>query len=133
MLAVDLPQQGRGEQGSGELPGLAGGCRRAPGTVGLPPLVGEPMARRAGSYLQEGLLKAAQPVALSQRTGAPSPARRNGSSSSSHAAPSSFSSSCSSSTLPLAPRAIAARSLFSGMRMSPLAPVVAAKSPRLGV
>ena len=37
-----------------------------------------------------------QPVALSQRTGAPSPARRNGSSSASHGSPSSSASSASS-------------------------------------
>src|SRR5690349_573136 len=80
-----------------------------------------------------GLAESGQPVAFSQRTGAPSPARRNGSSSLSQAPPSSRSSSFSRTAVPLAPRVSAARSLFSGTRMSPLALVVAENSPRLGV
>jgi DNA-binding SARP family transcriptional activator/tetratricopeptide (TPR) repeat protein len=74
-----------------------------------------------------------QPVALSHLTGAPSPARRNGSSSWSQAVPSSFSSSLSRTDVPVALIAMTARSLPSGTRMSPLALVTAEKMPRFGV
>ena len=77
----------------------------------------------------------AQPVALSQRTGAPSAARRNGSSSLSQAVPRSLPSS-SSSDPPSAPREASIMtdlSRSSETMMSPLAPVTALKRPRSGV
>src|SRR5262249_61409877 len=93
-----------------------------------------------------------QPVACSQRTGAPSAAHRNGSSSQSQGSPSSRDSSsfsappasrASAAPPPWASRAmldgaaaatvIACRSLLSGTRMSPLAMVTAENTPSAGV
>jgi IMP dehydrogenase len=73
------------------------------------------------------------PVALSQRTGAPSAARRNGSSSLSHAVPSSLPSSSSSASPSLVAMPMTVLSRSSGTTMSPLAPVTAVKIPRSGV
>ncbi len=76
-----------------------------------------------------------QPVALSQRTGAPSAARRNGSSSLSQAVPRSLPSS-SSSDRPAAPweaSIMTDLSRSSETMMSPLAPVTALNRPRSGV
>jgi IMP dehydrogenase len=76
----------------------------------------------------------AQPVALSQRTGAPSAARRNGSSSLSQAVPSSRLSSSSMGTAPTREAlASTARSLSSAITMSPLAAVAAVNVPSSGV
>ena len=77
----------------------------------------------------------AQPVALSQRTGAPSAARRNGSSSLSQAVPRSLPSSSSSDPLaaPWEASIMTDLSRSSETMMSPLAPVTALKRPRPGV
>ena len=73
-------------------------------------------------------------IALSQRTGAPSAARRNGSSSLSQAVPSNRANSSSSDVRPACRASVmAARSRFSGTTTSPLAAVTAVKMPRSGV
>src|SRR5262249_9716210 len=83
---------------------------------------------------------APHPVALSQRTGAPSAARRNGSGSLSPAGPGGPPSSSSSDVLPpcwlaWAPEASSSTDLSrsSDTMMSPLAPVTAVNRPRSGV